>query len=129
MGKLYEVILKELKLKEGEEFRIKGRDFLFKFQDGKLFFCLVHSRNWEESLVSLNTVLKEEIILPPFSPKMGEEYFTYGGGIPWCVGSIAWRGTPLDYAYKKLGIIFRTRMEALKALPEKYEEITGEKWY
>lgn len=72
-----------------------------------------------------------EIIRLPFEPKYGEEYWTYAGGDGyggWGLHRDTWDNSTLNYIFKSSGCIFRTKEEAIKALPEKYKQLTGKEW-
>lgn len=62
----------------------------------------------------------------PWEPKYKERYYR-PNIIYKSVSDVLWRGSALDYALKKLGMIYRTREEAEAHLAEDYERLTGKK--
>ena len=67
-----------------------------------------------------------DITKAPFEPKTGDEYWTYSE--TWEVEDWVWTYDFLDLVYKRVGIVFRTKEEAIKARPDKYKELTSKEW-
>lgn len=64
----------------------------------------------------------------PWEPKYEEQFYTYihnEAHNEWLVDWFYWYGTPAQLAIKQLGMVFKTREDAEKALPEFYEKLTG----
>ena len=64
----------------------------------------------------------------PWEPKYEEQFYTYihnEAHNEWLVDWFFWYGTPAQLAIKQLGMVFKTREDAEKALPEFYEKLTG----
>ena len=67
-----------------------------------------------------------ELKKKPWEPKYKELYYR-PNIIYKRVSDVLWCGSALDYALKKLGMIYRTREEAEAHLAEDYERLTGRK--
>ena len=67
-----------------------------------------------------------EVKKKPWEPKYKERYYRpniiYKG-----VSDVLWRGSALDCALKILGMIYRTKEEAIEHFAEDYERLTGKK--
>lgn len=129
---LIPIIAVKLELKLGEEFTLKGyEEERFMFDPSFRFLRYWSDTNkWEIAPCEILNGLvhgEYEVIKIPFQPKYGEEYWTYGG-VNVEVLHCLWKEDFYDYRNKKLGIIFRTKEEAEKALPAKFLEITGKEW-
>lgn len=63
----------------------------------------------------------------PFVPKMGEKFFSYGAGLerPY-IEQLVWANICYDRERKLLGIIFKTKQEALNYLPTWQKRLEGE---
>ena len=63
----------------------------------------------------------------PFVPKMGEKFFSYGAGLerPY-IEQLVWANICYDRERKLLGIIFKTKQEALNYLPTWLKRLEGE---
>lgn len=76
---LLKVILKELNLELGEEFKLKGSDiFYFKFTNSGIMFKDTFSMDdWKTSNLTINDLLKYKIIKKPYKDriKKGEPYW------------------------------------------------------
>lgn len=125
--KLFPAILEALELNEGEEFKIKDRDTIYMFKDGEIYFRTPPSTHWGISAISVTTLLKAKIILPPFSPQFGQKYWTYLGDT-FITGTVeeVWRNSITDYMRKTTGCVFRTREEAFMNMDKKIRELKGE---
>lgn len=129
MANLIPVITKELGVEIGEEFKFKQNGlldgFTYRFTD-KEIQSKCKGKEWGTSPIDLNIILKQEIIKLPFEPKTGDEYWTYSE--TWEVEDWVWTYDFLDLVYKRVGIVFRTKEEAIKARPEVYKRLTGKEW-
>ena len=124
---LIPIIAKELGVEIGEEFKFSGNQnvFTYRFTNEEIQ-SKCKGRDWGTSVIDLNVVLKQEIIKLPFEPKTGDEYWTYSE--TWEVEDWVWTYDFLDLVYKRVGIVFRTKEEAIKARPDKYKELTSKEW-
>lgn len=121
-------IAKMLGVELNEEFKIKGREgAIYKFiVDG----LLVSDDDAEKVYVTTHMPLVGlvrgdiEIVKLPWKPKKGDVYFTFEllGG-KWVVRSFWWGGFPNEYALFDKGWVYRTREEAVAALPAVAEEL------
>lgn len=131
MANLIPQIAEMLGVELGEEFKIKGREYIFHFVDNGLIAyrtdgsvlpyknCLAHF------LWLING--EEEIIKLPWKPKKGDTYFSFELlGDTWIVASSIWGGFPNEYALLDKGWVFRTRAEAGDALPAVAKEMEVE---
>lgn len=121
-------ITKMLGVELGEEFKVKGREYIFYFVDNGLIAyrtdgsVLPYENRLAHFLWLING--EEEIIKLPWKPKKGEHYFTFLiMGDKWCVGSLHWDGFPNEYALLDKGWVFSTKEEAEAALPKAATEI------
>lgn len=125
---LMPIIAKELGVEIGEEFKFSGNQnvFTYRFTNEEIQ-SKCKGRDWGTSVIDLNVVLKQEIIKLPFEPKTGEQYWTCIGEI-WHVIDTLWEDRAIDCFRKHCGCVFRTKEEAIAALPAKYRELTGKEW-
>lgn len=63
-----------------------------------------------------------EIIKLPWKPKKGEKYWSFLPGA-WMVTWYTWDDSPIDFAFYKVGWVFRTKEEAEAALPAVAKEL------
>ena len=129
---LIPIIAVNLELKLGEEFTLKGyEEERFMFDPSFRFLRYWRDTDkWEIAPCEILNGLVHgdyEVIKIPFQPKYGETYWTYVGSLGTVMNCI-WKEDFHDYRNKKLGVIFRTKEEAEKALPAKFLEITGKEW-
>ena len=128
-------IAKILELGIGETFEIEGYSGVkFYFNENGLFGDtgkeIIRAK---EALVKI--ILGEaEIKRGPFVPKLGDVFWTFCDSYNlscWKVCKDVWGNTFLDHLRFKSGWVFRTKKEALDALPEVAKEqgveYTGEK--
>ena len=124
-------IAKMLGVELGEEFIIENKDrkeTVVLAMDG---FHVIQPNNvvGPDHGELLSKVLQGlyELKKKPWEPKYKEHYYRpnilYKG-----VSDVLWRGSALDYALKKLGMIYRTKSEAEKHLRDDYEKLTDKKW-
>lgn len=89
-----------------------------------------NDEEWGMSRTLLVKVLQGlyEVVKLPWEPKYEEQFYTYihnEAHNEWLVDWFYWYGTPAQLAIKQLGMVFKTREDAEKALPEFYEKLTG----
>lgn len=131
---LIPVIADCLGVRIGEEFVVteEYKKYRFKFDERK---CLVRNISDEELgwVIAADKTLagliygEQEVIKLPFKPKKGDEFWSYAGfNFEPVYGT--WQGDYDDFVALKAGCVFRTRAEALEALPAKYKELTGREW-
>lgn len=107
----------------GEEFKVKGREYIFHFVDNGLIAYRTDGSvlPYENCLAHFLWLIngEEEIVKIPWKPKKGEDYYTFGGsdGI-WRVSQQHWTCHPFDLAVLAKGWAYRTREEAESALPK-----------
>ena len=116
-------IAKLLGVEVGEEFKVKGREYIFHFVDNGLIAYRTDGSAlpYENCLAHFLWLIngEEEIVKIPWKPKKGEDYYTFGGsdGI-WRVSQQHWTCHPFDLAVFEKGWVYRTRAEAEAALPK-----------
>lgn len=121
-------ICKMLGVELGEEFKVKGREYIFHFVDNGLIAYRTDGSvlPYENCLAHFLWLIngEEEIVKMPWKPKKGEDYYTFGGsdGI-WRVSQQHWTCHPFDLALFEKGWVYRTRAEAEAALPAVAEEM------
>lgn len=121
-------ICKLLGVELGEEFKIKGREYIFHFVDNGLVACRTDGSELrrENCLAHFLWLIngEEEIVKLPWKPKKGDTYFSFELlGDTWIVASSIWGGFPNEYALLDKGWIFRTCAEAGAALPAVAEKV------
>lgn len=112
----------------GEEFKIKGREYIFHFVDNGLVACrtdgseLPHENCLAHFLWLING--EEEIVKLSWKPKEGDTFYSfdirYG---KWVVCSYMWVRVPCDYALLDKGWVYKTCAEAQAALPDVAKEL------
>lgn len=112
----------------GEEFKVKGREYIFHFVDNGLIAYRTDGSAlpYENCLAHFLWLIngEEEIVKIPWKPKKGDVYFTFVlMGDKWGVGSLWWEEVPCNYALLDKGWVYRTRAEAKAALPAVAKEI------
>lgn len=116
-------IAKILGVEIGEEFKVKGREYIFHFVDNGLIAYRTDGSvlPYENCLTHFLWLIngEEEIVKIPWKPKKGEDYYTFGGsdGI-WRVSQQHWTCHPFDLAVLAKGWAYRTREGAESALPK-----------
>lgn len=116
-------IARMLGVELGEEFKIKGREYIFHFVDNGLIAYRTDGSvlPYENCLTHFLWLIngEEEIVKLPWKPKKGETYYTFElvGG-KWIVHLLWWAGTPNGYALLDKGWLFHTQEEAEAALPK-----------
>ena len=115
-------IARMLGVEIGEEFKVKGREYIFHFVDNGLIAYRTDGSAlpYENCLAHFLWLIngEVEIVKLPWKPKKGEDYYTFGGsdGI-WRVSQQHWTCHPFDLALFEKGWVYRTRAEAEAALP------------
>ena len=107
----------------GEEFKVKGREYIFHFVDNGLIAYRTDGSvlPYENCLAHFLWLIngEEEIVKIPWKPKKGDVYFTFTlMGDKWGTHSYWWGGCPDEYALLDKGWIYRTKEEAEAALPK-----------
>lgn len=116
-------ICKMLGVELGEEFKIKGREYIFHFVDNGLIAYRTDGSvlPYENCLAHFLWLIngEEEIVKMPWKPKMYEEYWTFGKiGKRWIAGTLSWRELPYEILLFDKGWVYRTKAEAEDALPK-----------
>lgn len=116
-------IARMLGVEIGEEFKVKGREYIFHFVDNGLIAYRTDGSAlpYENCLAHFLWLIngEEEIVKIPWKPKKGEDYYTFGGSDgSWRVSQQHWTCHPFDLALFEKGWVYRTRAEAETALPK-----------
>ncbi len=113
----------------GEEFEIKGREYIFHFVDNGLVAYrtdgseLPHENCLTHFLWLING--EEEIVKLPWKPTEGESFYTFTAAYgEWSVSLDVWAEEPCNYALLDKGWIYRTEKEAKAALPTVLKELS-----
>ncbi len=121
-------ICKMLSVELGEEFKIKGREYIFHFVDNGLIAYRTDGSvlPYENCLAHFLWLIngEEEIVKLPWKPKMYETYYSFDiiyGVLVVC--SNKWTGLPYQYALLAKGWALRTKEEAKAALPAVAKEM------
>lgn len=117
-------IAKMLGVELGEEFKVKGREYIFHFVDNGLIAYRTDGSvlPYENCLAHFLWLIngEEEIIKLPWKPKKGDVYYTFIRDRidrTCTLVSYRWDGCVIDIALLKVGWVYRTRAEAAAALP------------
>lgn len=115
----------------GEDFKVKGREYIFHFVDNGLIAYRTDGSvlPYENCLAHFLWLIngEEEIVKLPWKPKKGETYYTFDLiGNKWSTNSYWWGGFPDEYALLDKGWVFRTKAEAEAALPAVAKEMSVE---
>lgn len=125
MAKNYMVdVAKMLGVELGEEFKIDGSNLIYKFFENGLYF-----RGIEGWLPAKHQVLDliqgdSKIVKLPWQPKKGEHYYFPAAAFQYSCQA-AWHNSPIDFALKEVGVIFKTKAECEAALPELRKKYLG----
>ena len=123
MGKnLIPEIAKMLGVELDEEFKIKGREYIFHFVDNGL----IAYRTYENCLAHFLWLIngEEEIVKLPWKPKMYEQYWTFDKlGQKWIAVCSSWEKCPYEILLFDKGWVYRTKKEAQAALPNVAKEM------
>ena len=129
MSYIKEVVEKVLLVKIGEEFNIiadDGNYYIhnpFKFTETDLVNNDGDIRN---GYISTLITGKYKIERLPFSPKIGENYWTYYNSQELYIETYRWCNSSFDKERKLLGIVFRTEQEAKDYLSTWLNRLEGE---
>lgn len=123
-------ICKMLGVEIGEEFKVKGREYIFHFVDHGLIAYRTDGSvlPYENCLAHFLCLIngEEEIVKLPWKPKKGERYwgfFCSPRNDAWLLCLYTWGNTPEDFSFYKAGWVFRTKEEAKAALPAVAKEM------
>lgn len=107
-----------------EEFKIDSSDTIFKFyKNGLCFQC---GGAWLRADSNLIDLIKgdSKIVKLPWQPRKDEEYYFPAAGFQYSC-SAAWYNSPIDFALKEAGMIFKTKAACETALPELRKKYLG----
>ena len=123
-------IAKMLGVEVGEEFKVKGREYIFHFVDNGLIAYRTDGSvlPYENCLAHFLWLIngEEEIVKLPWKPKQDETFYTFGIHATenkWVVVSVKWWDNVKNLALYKIGWIYRSQAEAEAALPAVAVEI------
>ena len=118
-------IAKMLGVELGEEFKVvskEGNEQICNFTMAGLFeHDNKESGSYNKELLAEIVCNNAEIVKLPWKPKKGDVYYTFvwtGIDSPCTLISYKWDGCVTDIALLKAGWVFRTRQEAVAALPK-----------
>lgn len=115
---------KLLGLEPYDEFEIEGYRGEFRFTDS--IFEVISDGKWVEA----NSILLGELVYGrsitrlPYHPKFGDKYWTLTGQ-DFGATVVSWGNCVVDYVRLKLGIVYRTKKEALANRDDIYQMLTG----
>ena len=129
MENLWEIIAKARGVELDEEFLYSLGNFEYKYRISErgLEYYDNDGGRWTFSECSsefIKGIGKIEKI--PFTPKVGDEYWTYSNGIKPCIGKCIWNNICYDKERKLLRIVFRTRHGAKIYLETWEKRLEGE---
>lgn len=122
-------IARMLGVELGEEFKIKGDNETYRFTNDGLVFNQMDGFGLESTVAAkakLDSLLngKDEIVKLPWQPKEGESFYTFTAAYgEWSVSLDMWAEEPCNYALLDKGWIYRTKKEAIAALPAVLKEL------
>lgn len=121
-------IARMLGVEIGEEFKVKGREYIFHFVNNGLIAYRTDGSvlPYENCLTHFLWLIngEEEIVKIPWKPKKGDAYYTFEiFRCKWVVRSLWWTGAPCSYALLDKGWVFRTKEEAEDALTKVAKEM------
>ena len=123
MENLWEMIAKARGIALDEEFKWQGSNYKITNYDGLLVFA----DGWVRSNSVVSFIKGDgKIEKLPFSPKMGENYWTYYTNQEIYIETYCWNDSAFDKERKLLGIVFRTGQEAKDYLPTWKKRLEGE---
>lgn len=129
MNYIKEVVEKVLPVGIGEEFNIRFKDGNYCEHNPFKFTgtSLLDKNGWGCPAILGQLLVGDYTIEKiPFTPKVGDEYWTYSNGIKSCIGKCIWNNICYDKERKLLGIVFRTRQEAKDYLATWEKRLEGE---
>lgn len=82
--------------------------------------------DWKHANFAIVMLLIGEyhIVKLPWQPKYGEKYYKPSEKFS-CAVAMFWHNRPWDFAYKEVGMVFRTKEELEAALPELRKKYLG----
>lgn len=132
-------IAKMLGVELGEEFELKGyKGLVYKFIDDEFIVCDDKTTETEYTTANMTLVslLKgtREIVKLPWKPKADDKYWTFAlrynnaasDKRTWRIVSSIWTEHPSDLALLDKGWVYKTKDEAIKALPAAAREVGAE---
>ena len=122
---LMQAIANTLEMGINEEFEIKdlGR---YRFTETQLEYVYPDGSG-VPACITVNNLANAEVRRLPFTPKIGEQYWTYAG-LNFEIIPRHWDGDAEDLIAQAVGCVFRNMFEAQKARPKKYQQLTGKAW-
>ena len=118
-------VTKLLGLESFEEFKIEDYPTSkFRFTDSE--FQVTSFETWSNAnpMILGLLICGKKITRLPYHPKFGDKYWTLTGQ-DFGATVVAWGNCVVDYVRLKLGIVYRTKKEALANRDEIYQMLTG----
>ena len=108
----------------GEEFKIEGSNLIYKFFENELCFRCIEG--WCPTKYQFLDLIKgdSKIVKLPWQPKDEEHYYFPAAGFQYSC-QVTWRNSPIDFALKEAGMVFRAKEECEAALPELRKKYLG----
>ena len=108
----------------GQEFKIKDDHYIYKLiEDGLVQES--DGNQWLTTAILLKLLRGNvEIVKVPWQPKDGERYYFPAADFQYSCPA-AWHNSPIDFALKEAGMIFRTAEECEAALPDLRKKYLG----
>lgn len=117
-------VAKMLGVELGEELKIDGSNFIYKFfENGLRFQC---GGAWLRADNILIDLIKGDIkiVKLPWQPKIGNKYYCPCLYFKYVAHSY-WENTPTEISLKEAGLVFRTKEECEAALPALRKKYLG----
>lgn len=108
----------------GQEFKIKDDHYIYKLiEDGLVQES--DGNQWLTTAILLKLLRGNvEIVKVPWQPKGGEHYYFPAADFQYSCPA-AWHNSPIDFALKEAGMIFKTKAECDVTLPELRKKYLG----
>jgi hypothetical protein len=108
----------------GQEFKIKDDHYIYKLiEDGLVQES--DGNRWLTTAILLKLLRGNvEIVKVPWQPKDGEHYYFPAADFQYSCPA-AWHNSPIDFALKEAGMIFKTKAECDVTLPELRKKYLG----
>jgi hypothetical protein len=108
----------------GQEFKIKDDHYIYKLiEDGLVQES--DGNQWLTTAILLKLLRGNvEIVKVPWQPKDGEHYYFPAADFQYSCPA-AWHNSPIDFALKEAGMIFKTKEECEAALPALRKKYLG----
>lgn len=118
-------VAKLLGIELEEEFMVTEDDSIYKLTKDGLEYKSDNG-NWYYANDAFLNLLDGtiEIVKLPWQPKRGEEYYFPATGFQYSCPA-AWYNSPIDFALKEAGMIFKTKAECEAALPALRKKYLG----